>query len=99
MFQNIEGYTEYNVDPQAWVNRKPGISALLRLANEEDFIRPCIESILPIFDEIVCTLQCSTDSTEQILRSFNDPKIKIYHYPFESIPNGPGHGEQPKSSV
>jgi len=96
---NHEGYTDYNIDQTAWRDPKPGLSAMLRLANEEEWIKPAVESIIDWHDEIICTLQCSKDNTESILRSFNSPKIKIYHYPFKSWPNGPGHDKQIKNSV
>jgi len=98
-FYNIEGIKEYNIDPKSWDNRKPGLSAMVRLRNEEEFIKPCIDSIIEWFDEIVCTLQCSTDATEDILKSFNSNKIKIYRYPFMSIPNGPCHAKQKRNSI
>jgi hypothetical protein len=94
---NIEGITEYNI-PEAG-NRKPGISAMLRLANEAQFIRPCVLSILPFVDEVACFLQDSTDDTETILQSIESDKIVIRHYPFKSLPNGPGHKDQPRGSV
>lgn len=97
--KNREGLEEFNIPYNSWMCRKPGLSAMMRLGNEEEFIRPCIESIIDWFDEIVCTLQNSTDKTEEILRSFGSDKIKIYHYPFDSVPNGPGHDEQPRGSV
>ena len=97
--ENHEGIAEYNIDKSAWDNRKPGLSAMIRLANEEEWIRPTIESIIGWHDEIVCTLQCSTDKTEEILRGFNSPKIKIYQYPFKSWPGGPGYDKQIRNSV
>lgn len=95
--ENIEGMREWNV-PEVR-ERVPGLSAMLRLKNEAEFIRPCVLSILDLFDEVVCCMQNSTDGTEAILRSINSPKIKIYGYPFDSLPNGPGHGRQPRGSV
>ena len=97
--QNIEGYAQYDIDLGTWENRRPGLSAMLRLGNEEEFIGPCVESIIDWFDEIVCCLQCSTDRTEDILRDFGSDKIRIHHYPFKSLPNGPGHNRQPRGSV
>jgi hypothetical protein len=95
--ENIEGMTEWNI-PEVR-ERVPGMSAMLRLKNEAEFIRPCVLSILDLFDEVVCCLQNSTDGTEAILQQINSPKIKIYNYPFDSLPNGPGHGKQPRGSV
>lgn len=72
-------------------DRKPGISMLLRLKNEEEWIEPCIKSI-EWADEIVCCLQNSTDRTEEILK---DLGITPYYYNRDSRPNGPGHNNQP----
>jgi hypothetical protein len=44
-------------------------------------------------------MQNSTDETEDILRWIDTDKIRIFHYPFESIPNGPGHNRQVLGSV
>jgi hypothetical protein len=97
--RNKEGFANYNLPDSLWEGRQSGLSAFVRLADEEEWVRPSIESILPWCDEIVCTLQCSTDQTEQILRSFDSEKISIYHYPFKSWPNGPGHDKQPEDSL
>lgn len=97
--QNIEGKEEFNIEPTSWVGRKSGLSAMIRLGNEQEWIRSCIESIYNLFDEIVCTLQCSTDNTYKILQQFEGEKLKIYHYPFKSYPNGQGHDKQAKGSV
>lgn len=97
--ENKEGYPAFNIDPDAWKNRKPGLSAFVRLANEEEWVGAALRSILPWCDEIVCTLQCSTDGTEKELRSIESDKIWVYHYPFQAWPNGPGHDKQPLDSV
>ena len=76
------------------MNRKHGLSAMLRIKNEEDFIRPCIESIVDWFDEVVVCLQNCIDSTEDIVRSFDNKKIKIYKYNTDSWPNGDGYDKQ-----
>ena len=75
-----------------------GLSAMLRIKNEEQFIKPCIESIIDWFDEVVVCLQNCTDGTEKIVRAFDDPKIKIYHYRFDSLPNGDGYNKQDATS-
>ena len=76
------------------MNRRSGLSAMLRLKNEQEFIQPCIESIIDWFDEVVVCMQGSSDNTEQIIRDFNSPKVSIYHYPHDSWPNGDGYGKQ-----
>lgn len=95
--KNIEGIAEYNI-PDV-IHRRPGVSAMLRLANEARFIAQSVLSILDLVDEVVCCLQNSTDHTEDILRMIDSDKIRVFHYPFESIPNGPGHDRQVLGSV
>jgi len=81
------------------MKREPGLSAMLRLKNEAQFIGYCIESIIDWFDEIVVCLQNSTDSTEAQICRFNDDKIKLYHYEFDSWPNGDGYDKQDATDV
>ena len=71
---------------------------MLRIKNEDQFIKPCIESILPWFDEVVVCLQNCTDNTEEIVRSFDNPKIKIHLYDTDSWPNGDGYINQDATS-
>ena len=81
IYKNREGLRIYDIPEDWYVNRIPGISAMLRVKDEEEWIGPCIESILPFFDEIVVALDCS-DRTKDILKSFRSSKIKIYDYPY-----------------
>ncbi|ETA67450.1 hypothetical protein MettiDRAFT_0874 [Methanolobus tindarius DSM 2278] len=81
--ENIEGYKEFNIDRNWYKNRKKGLSAVIRCFGDERWIGPCIESCLPLFDEIVVVIvKIEGDRTEEIVKSFNSPKIKIYKYPF-----------------
>ncbi|MCW5697368.1 MAG: glycosyltransferase family 2 protein [Bauldia sp.] len=96
---NREGFREFNIRYRWWEGREDGISAAVRLRNEEEWVEPAIRSILPWCDEVVAALQCCTDRTEEVLRSIDDPKIRIVHYPFLSHPNGPGHDQHPDDSV
>lgn len=96
--QNREGYEEYNIPPDWDTGRKPGLAAMLRVGNEEEWIGPCLESILDFFDEIVISIDCD-DKTDEIINSFNDEKIRVYEYPFDINPNGPGHDDYPADSV
>ncbi|WP_342305946.1 hypothetical protein [Methanolobus sp. ZRKC5] len=81
--ENIEGYKEFNIDRNWYKNRKKGLSAVIRCFGDERWIGPCIESCLPLFDEIVVVIvKIEGDRTEEIVRSFKSPKIKIYNYPF-----------------
>lgn len=96
--RNREGHDEYYIDPYWYDDRERGVSAMLRVGNEEEWIGPCLESILEFFDEIVVTIDCD-DRTLEVIETFDSPKIKVYEYPFDINPNGPGHSEYPADSV
>jgi len=99
ILKNQEKNKEFDI-PENWhENRKKGISAFIRIKNEEEFIKPCILSIADFFDEIVIALNQSTDNTRSILESLKMDKIKIYDYPFKLHPNGPTHRECPITSL
>lgn len=77
------------------MERTPGITMLLRLKNEEEWIEPCLRSI-EWADRIVLCFQNCTDRTEEICRDVADPaRASLYHYGYDSKPNGPGHANQP----
>ena len=92
---NREWLKEFNIPVDWYMYREPGISAMLRVGNEEQWIGPCLESILPFFDEIVITIDC-TDKTKKIIQTFDSPKIKMYDYPFYI---GPVNGVSNRDSV
>lgn len=98
-FENREGETDFEIPRDFTENRGRGLSAMLRLKNEAQWIRPCLISIRGVFDEIVVALQNSTDDTERIVRDLGYDHVRIVHYPFDSFPNGPDHGERPADSV
>lgn len=78
------------------MKRPLGLSAMLRVKNEEEFLPYCLESINPWFDEIVIVDQNSTDNTLAVIYKYADSsKTRFYQYPYESRPNGPGFDEQP----
>ena len=82
--ENIEGFTDFNIDENWYKNRPQGLSAVIRCYGEERWIGACIESCLPLYDEIVVTLtQVEGDGTEDIVKSFKSSKIKIIKYPFK----------------
>jgi len=85
--ENIEGYSDFNIDKNWYKNRKYGISAVIRCYGEERWIGPCIESCLPLYDELVITLtEVEGDKTEEIVNSFKSPKIRLLKYPFKIKP-------------
>jgi hypothetical protein len=96
-FRNREGLEDWNIPEEHVAGRKVGLSAMVRLKDEETWIAACLTSILPWFDEVV--IQPCSDATEQVIRTFDDPKIVVASYPFDSYPLGPGHDACPADSV
>lgn len=97
--KNFEKIESFYLNPNFYKNRKHGLSAIMRIKNDEDWIFYAIVSILDYVDEIVVVLQNCTDNTEDIIKSIKSEKIKIYHYPFESFPSGENHVNYLKNSV
>lgn len=97
--ENLEGIKEFFIPKNIWKNRSPGLSAMMRVGDEEDFIVESISSVLDFFDEIVVVLNNPKDNTENLVKSIKSDKIKIYKYPFDLFPNGPGHDKFPNNSV
>jgi glycosyltransferase involved in cell wall biosynthesis len=102
-FRNLEGILNYNVTLSA-THKRPGVSALLRIKNEETKIYYCLRSIYDLFREIVIVDNGSTDKTLQIICDFRkredmENKIKIYFYPFKIAPYGKQHVNTPEHSV
>lgn len=61
----------------------PAVSAAIIVKDEERCIKRCLDSILPIFDEIVIVDTGSTDKTITIVESIQDPKVKLYKIKWE----------------
>jgi glycosyltransferase involved in cell wall biosynthesis len=83
--------------------KRPGISAVMRLHNEEDFVADGLTSILPFFDEIVVVYNTCTDRTPEIVADFAaryPDQIRAFHYVPEVFPQGsPQHSRLPANSV
>jgi glycosyltransferase involved in cell wall biosynthesis len=59
----------------------PSISVCIPAYNHAKYIRACIQSVLnqSISDfEIVVTDDCSTDGTVEVIKSFSDPRIRLF---------------------
>jgi len=86
-FRNIEKDERYDFC-RSNLNKKKGVTAMLRIKNEEVNIRNVILSIANIFDEIVVVDNGSTDKTIEIIKEISsldssiEKKLKIYDYPF-----------------
>jgi len=82
-FANTEEEEKYYIGSEWFKKRKPGISVMMRCYNEEEWIGPVLESILPFMDEIVIAYTEGGDRTRRIIESFDSPKIRICEYPFK----------------
>lgn len=102
-FENIEGLREYNFTLQKASQHSPGISAMLRVKNEEKKITPCLESIKDIFDEIIIVNNNSTDKTKELIKDFintNKTKnIKLWDYPINVSRCGKDNESTPEHSI
>ena len=67
-------------------NLKPGLSGIMRIKNEEQFIEQCIESCISALDELIIVYNDCTDNSVAIIerkqKEYPD-KIKIYEYPYK----------------
>ncbi len=64
-------------------NKKNGLSGLMRIKNEADFIEGCIESCISALDELIIVYNDCTDKTPEIvekMRCLYPNKIKVYAY-------------------
>lgn len=62
------------------------ITAYIRLANEENTIIPCLESIKDIFDEILILHSDITDNSLELIYNYKHQKLNIKNYPYSVIP-------------
>jgi len=102
-FHNREGFNNFDFSLSDR-SRPGGVSAMLRVKNEEDKIYYCLSSILHVFDEIVFVDNDSNDRTLSIVRDFKNRedrsnKVRIYFYPFKIARCGPEHFATPEDSV
>ena len=76
--------SEFQFNPAELSKPRPvGISAYMRIKNEEQLIRLAIESHLPFYDEIIAVYNDCSDNTEAILLALQQQhhgKLKVFHY-------------------
>jgi len=87
--ENREGHKEFDIRPDWYKNRCTGVSAMIRCGNEEKWIVPCLQSIMPFFDEVVVTVGpvgTSKDRTLDVIAEYRDRlpdgKLLVFEYPF-----------------
>ena len=87
------------LDPR---NREPGVSAMLRVRDGAQFLRPSLESCIDVFDEIIAVHHQCGDDTPQILHEYaakHPRRFKVYEYPHEVFPpHTTAHARQPPES-
>ena len=87
-------------DPEALEprNRRDGISAMLRVRDGAQFLRPGLESCMDVFDEIIAVYHQCSDDTPRILHEYAaayPERFKVYEYPHEVFSAGTEeHAEQ-----
>lgn len=67
---------------------KKGISGILRIKNDGQFIESCVESCIHVLDELVVVYNdCVDNSVEEIerMRCRYPGKIKVYEYPYKIL--------------
>lgn len=102
-FSNLEGLPDFDfVLPNP--AQRPGVSALLRVKNEEPKLRHCLLSIAGLFREIVLVDNGSMDATVEVAREVAaglDPNhpIRIVSYPHDVARCGPEHESTPATSL
>ena len=81
------------------MNRIPGLSGLVRLRDEEVWARLALESYVDWCDELIVVLNVCSDRTPEIVADFRTRypgKTRVYVYPHEIWPMGPGHDRCPE---
>lgn len=65
------------------LNRKPGISGMMRVKDDAEFIEDCVSSCIDALDELVIVYNDCSDNSPQIIRSVAEKfpdKIRVYNY-------------------
>lgn len=74
----------FNVDVSTLArNRHSGVSGMMRVKNDAEFIEQCIKSCISALDELIIVYNDCSDSSPEIIRAMQNKypdKIKIYEY-------------------
>lgn len=101
MTESISGYSFTPADLRV-AERRPGISAFMRIRNGADFLEATIRSHIDHFDEIVALYNQCTDATPDILARLAaefGPRLKVFHYEDRVFPPGSaGHARTDPAS-
>lgn len=87
----VSGY-RFQVSDLRVDDRRPGVSAFMRIRNGADWLEVSIRSHMPFFDEIVAVYNQCTDATPEILLSlqneFGADRLRVIHYLDQVHPPG-----------
>lgn len=102
MAETVTGYIFDPADLRI-EQRRPGISAFMRIRNGEAFLEQTIRSHIGHLDEIVAVHNQCTDATPDILARLAQrfgPKLRVYHYLDRVFPPGSeGHLRTPANAT
>lgn len=80
----------YTIREDWWKDRPPGISCMLRVKNEAEFIEASLRSVKDFFDEFVIVYNLCSDGTEEAVRQavaqHGIRNVREYQYPFPIFP-------------
>ena len=98
----VSGY-RFQVSDLRADDRRPGVSAFMRIRNGADWLEVSIRSHMPFFDEIVAVYNQCTDATPEILlrlqTEFGPGRLRVIHYLDQVHPPGSeGHAQTDPSS-
>lgn len=65
------------------LGRRPGISGIMRVKNDAEFIDACVESCIDALDELVIVYNGCTDESPEKIRAIAErypDKVRAYHY-------------------
>jgi hypothetical protein len=82
MLETLSGYSFAPADLRV-AERRPGISAFMRIRNGAAFVEAAVRSHIAHFDEIVAVYNQCTDDTEAILLRLAaefGPRLRVVHY-------------------
>lgn len=103
VFRNREGEEEFNFTLKH-KDRPHGVTAMMRVKNEERMIEASVSSALAAFSDVVLIDNGSTDRTLERVdaianRPENKGRVKVYKYPFSVARCGEEHNSTPEDSV
>ena len=67
-------------------NLKQGVSGIMRVKNDAQFIEACVESCINALDELIIVYNDCSDNSPQVIeemRSRYPDKIKVYEYKYK----------------